>query len=909
LYRLLTRCWSHDSLNCMINDVALKQYQEDAVIFFVRAFEAVTGNQPYLWQRRLFWQLCCCQQPSTINLPTGTGKTSILHCWIFALAFQVSRSLPRLPRRLCLVVNRRAVVDQATREAELLLAALSREELRSIREALASISLLGQSDGIPLVVSTLRGQFTDNRDWSQDPSRAAIILGTPDMIGSRLLAKGYGDGKWWQPQHAGLLGCDTLLILDEAFLSPAFAALIRTIQQYQEDANANPEFSSVPTISTILMSAVYKNDTDESEVFGLTEEDFIDQDLQVRLRATKQITLPGQPVPKNKLCPTVAEAAKSLRGRVLIYVERPKDAVELSQRLSKKLAGDTSVLLLTGRLRGKERDDLAGNADFQRFLRGVDPQPNRTTYLICTSAGEVGVDFNGDTGICDLVSADAMLQRFGRYNRAGRNATPASIQIVVDDDSAETHANTMKWLVSLANGDVSPWALYRQAPPKEAMRPEPLTPELQAHQLDGWFLTSLKQSDWLNRPKVESWIHGKEQDLAETSLVWRNDAKYLVEGKVDADTLTQILGDDLPAYPIAAAEKLTVPTYQICGQDKENLLDLLEERQQPVIWRGPDGTVEIVTADQLGGAKGLPIKGATLILPTQFGGLEPIHGYLDLDDITPVSDVSYVTKPNMIRAVLRVTLEEETWIITDLESGNSKTLPIENYADIEAVQTWALAAAKRSLPTTKLRLLVELNGNEAPDPDVAVYPTGWLLYFSGYLVSRRFNKAFTKVPLSEHNQAVADKVRQLAEVLQLPPELADQLVQASRVHDIGKAALSWQQAFGNLDQTRPLAKTGVYKPDFDVLSGLRHELLSLSLIPDVNLPGKQAVAAHHGWARPGFNLTAGGKELTPEEVLILVEQSMERYALQVKRYGWWRQAWLESLLRAADALVSAEEEE
>src|SRR5262249_21972179 len=43
-------------------------------------------------------------------------------------------------------------------------------------------------------VGTLRGQFADNREWSADPARPAVNVGTVDMIGSRLLFSGYGIG-------------------------------------------------------------------------------------------------------------------------------------------------------------------------------------------------------------------------------------------------------------------------------------------------------------------------------------------------------------------------------------------------------------------------------------------------------------------------------------------------------------------------------------------------------------------------------------------------------------------------------------------------------------------------------------------------------------------------------------------
>ena len=79
-----------------------------------------------------------------------------------------------------------------------------------------------------LGISTLRGELADNEEWSKLPFRPGVIVGTVDIIGSRLMFSGYGDGAYDRPRHAGLLGNDTLIIFDECHLVPQAHGKLRT---------------------------------------------------------------------------------------------------------------------------------------------------------------------------------------------------------------------------------------------------------------------------------------------------------------------------------------------------------------------------------------------------------------------------------------------------------------------------------------------------------------------------------------------------------------------------------------------------------------------------------------------------------------------------------------------------------
>lgn len=79
-----------------------------------------------------------------------------------------------------------------------------------------------------------KGEFPSSREWPSDPSRPAVICGTVDMIGSRLLFSGYGVGFKGRPLHAGFLGQDVLLVHDEAHLEEPFQRLAAGIEDVQK---------------------------------------------------------------------------------------------------------------------------------------------------------------------------------------------------------------------------------------------------------------------------------------------------------------------------------------------------------------------------------------------------------------------------------------------------------------------------------------------------------------------------------------------------------------------------------------------------------------------------------------------------------------------------------------------------
>ena len=69
--------------------------------FFSRAFHALTGNEHFFWQRRLYQRMLNGDLPVTCDLPTGLGKTSVIPIWLIAFASHIEAGeAPKLLRRL-----------------------------------------------------------------------------------------------------------------------------------------------------------------------------------------------------------------------------------------------------------------------------------------------------------------------------------------------------------------------------------------------------------------------------------------------------------------------------------------------------------------------------------------------------------------------------------------------------------------------------------------------------------------------------------------------------------------------------------------------------------------------------------------------------------------------------------------
>lgn len=863
------------------------------------------GEAPFPWQTRLLRQLRQGDFPRSLDIPTGLGKTATIAIWLLA------RSLGApVPRRLIYVVDRRVVVDQATAVADRLRDWVSTRP--AIQEGLAL-------DGRQLPVSTLRGKHVDNREWLEDPSTPAILVGTVDMIGSRLLFEGYRASRKIRPYMAGLLGHDSLFVLDEAHLVPPFERLLERIALDPADLAASPVAKHFEPPLPRLLSLSATGRSRGGVPFGLDDSDLAHPVVKQRLDARKRLTvevLDG----KTALPICAAERAWEIADegrrpiRCVIFLTKRDDAEKARDHLA-KLAGldkpkkgqqtAANLELLVGGRRVFERAEAARRLEGMGFLAGSSPDSQHPAFLIATSAGEVGVDLDADHMVCDLVAWERTIQRLGRVNRRGLG----DAQVVVLDGPAKDkvsteqqerleaaraviarlplsedgtrHANAAA-LRELQRASRDDGELAAQI--AQASTPDPPYPALDRPTLDAWSMTSLP--DHSGRPSVAPWLRGWIEDRPQTVVVWRRLLPIPV-GRVPSDSETKRFFEAAPAH---LSEQLEAETFHVSEwliKRAKKLLTDASKRREDNDGFGRDTPVALTlsvgdesyrwwTLQQLTETKKSTLERALentmLLVDARLGGLS--HGLLDAtaDDVPATLD-----GPSWSEVPYRIRETRDADAIKDPSWRERERVPVERTANGEPTR-WLVVEKIRHEATTE-------EDRSAGRPQ----------------------------RLAEHQSCAAAHASRLAQRLGLSKNAERVLVVSARLHDEGKRASRWQLAF-NAQTDGPYAKTRG-PVNVHLLDGYRHEFGSLpyaerdaevAALPDDDRDlVLHLIASHHGFARP--NISTRGCDNAPPSALESRARAVAlRFARLQQRWGPWGLAWWEALLRAADQQASRE---
>ncbi len=895
---------------------------------FEKTFQALTGKASFPWQWRLFERLLGGDWPDPVAIPTGLGKTLVMAVWVLALASELmglrdSRREPRIPRRLAYVVDRRVVVDQASEEAEALAKRLE-HALKNAGDPLAdkagALKEAGCDDQV-LAVSTLRGQRTLDKRWRLDPARPAIIVGTVDMIGSRLLFSAYGPvGRWGRPYEAGLLGQDCLIVLDEAHLSQPFDDTLAAVEDMVSRSKRLRPFA------VLRMGATTRPSPSDRARFELSDEDRENGEIHRRLKADKHVKL--QDLGENEkvadvLVEWAIERGKSERSASIgLVVNTVREAREVSEELRKRLRKSDlpydDVLVLTGSMRGVERDDLVSDekSTYHRRLRAGRKRDgvNAPAFLVATSCIEVGADIDLDHLATEAYPLDSLVQRLGRVNRRGKRSQPSQVLVVVPTEVNAVAKNVVDWLRSLATTrpelvpedgrlDGSPDGLPRAAAEELGRSPErraelcgapPPVPRLGRAAVDDLAMTSLGFDD-ADRPDVSLWLRGcsPDDEGSYVELAWRTELDR-VSNEEEAASLIE-------AFPLSPRETARCPL-----SEAVKLLQRLREKNE--------GLLVVVRNDEVRGYgfSSLPQDEARLFrlaawsqiaLPSSAGGYK--DHFVDPESAGTVGDVADKALPESWAPRRRLWIEEAL-----LRAGD----PGSN--GVEVPEAW------RAEDTDDLRAACEEATRRLLGKDWDVVAAAGTAE-RGVLVARQRRRRFAEsaegdrasvgfslpVALDQHLQDAERWARSLCAKLGLGKKVSEAIVEAARTHDLGKNRPWWQGAIGNTDGARPLAKAGRGGFDHAVNAGYRHELGSLMDLlggeGSVDELVAHLVAAHHGFARPAFLPEAAGPA-APGGAPPVIADAARRFAKLQQDWGPWALAYLEAVVKAADALASRE---
>ena len=940
---------------------------------FAAYFEAVHGDPPFPWQQRLVEQLACDNQwPGVLDLPTGAGKTAALDAAVFHLALQVDEP-QRAALRIVLVVDRRLVVDDAHRRARRIAAALrdpahvAESGRVVVKEMARRLQRLAGEGEDPLVAVRLHGGAPLEHDWARTPTQPTILCSTVDQVGSRLLFRGYGVSDRMRPVHAGLLGEDSLILLDEAHLSEPFQ---HTLQAVRELGKA--------TVTTVVLTAT--SDHNYERPFGLAPEDRKHPVLRARIAAAKPARLMkpiGSPDPTGTFTRTARALAERLRRggvaapAVGVVVNRVDLARTIFSRLRETEDAPFECVLLIGRSRDVARRQVESKlAPFRTGAEGRDRA--RALMVVATQCLEVGVDLDLDGLVTQAASLDALRQRFGRLNRAGR-PIPAAAAILVTTASLLKKADepvygprvreTWDALTGVATNDRVDFgvtALDRQLHKARIDvatlgAPRARAPLVMPAYLDLWSHTApAPNAD----PEVGLFLHGIERTPAEVSLVWRSDIS--AADLTDEDAAGKLRGI-LELVRPRSAEMLAVPIWAARGwlrrwnttraasvadvpereDDLDEDLSLIDRRA--FRWAGVDDPrTGLVSAADLR-------PGDVLVVPADYGGCDE-YGWAPQGWDTVVDVAADAAWPYRGRRLaVRVTPDVAHWdrLAATLPSPDDDLDPDALLAALPAADEETPERGRRDV-RRELEALRDTRGGtghiEIQRPYGASNRGAVLVAARGIRGAPTGGRpgaqpatedeslshtAGRPVSLDDHTASVVAHVERFTTALRLDQcsgaRLAADLRLAAALHDIGKADPRFQLFLAGADwwsrpDGPPLAKSGRRAARgawerAELPDRWRHEARSVALAPtdarfaDAHDPHLVLwlIGTHHGLGRPFFGFADPQDRGQGPQSLAYDFDGLDWPSLfdQLSQYyGIWRLAWLETILRLADHRAS-----
>ena len=411
-------------------------------------FKAATGGSysPYDYQSRLALGEADSRNTGAachsrlINIPTGLGKTAaVVLAWLWNRVAQPDAAARNAwPRRLVYCLPMRTLVEQTAGEVKKWIDAILADEKGELAlgvETKAKLKWLAANSPVIL----MGGE--DAGEWDIHPEREAILIGTQDMLLSRALNRGYGMSRYRWPMHFGLLNNDCLWVMDETQLmgvSVETSAQLDGLRAAWQSENRCLTWWMSATLDAARLATV-----DHPPPAGgwprltLSDTERISGRPRALFEAKKSVT-PGSLKLSSS---TKDDYAKQLAALIAGRHQQGTLTLVVVNRVSR--AQEIFAALTTAEKKGRQPlYDPAHVALVHSRFRRVDRKRheallfgNGDRIVVATQAVEAGVDVSARLLITELAPWSSLVQRIGRCNRRAEFSDAEVLWVDIEADA------------------------------------------------------------------------------------------------------------------------------------------------------------------------------------------------------------------------------------------------------------------------------------------------------------------------------------------------------------------------------------------------------------------------------------------------------------------------------------------
>ena len=941
---------------------------------FSRFYRAVNGHDPYRWQLRLVSSVVEQRRwPDRLDGPTGSGKSVVVDAHVFLNAFAGYYGIPtNVPRRLVIAVNRRSLVDSqyqhAANLAGLLAGLADRNDCEDQKILVAAHNGLRKRWGAagagydypsPLVVASIRGGIDarhHDTSWRMYPDAPAVICATPDMVGSRLLFRGYGTSRGMRPVEAGLLAYDTVLVVDEAHLNRQLVKTARDVKRLERLAQSAEAELGVPSLQVVESTATPPSSSDDDITNVSVVEEDIEKEPQLarRVASPKVVSYEKKGVDYKKLPTYIArragELARARGGATAVIVNTVTCAANVAEELSKTY-GEQSVVCILGKMRPYDR---------RRALEGLwnlEEQSEGVSFIVGTQALEVGLDYDCASMVTELAPIPALKQRLGRLNRFGKREDGRAVVIdckaslklcdFYNNDDLKAARNWIGDGFTVTSYDLSHDSSSSQMLRRQILqRLEMGDVEWFSHTSEHLGAEEGTQASFGDKADLGLWLRDDlpTQDEREGFVVVRGDLP--VDEVSAVDLLARIPPVEDEMFPAsmrvlvqirdASYDTDLTQSFRVFSSEDGQLFHRMQSDETIV-----PGGVYVVDSPA-------PVFFQHIVRPHPDG-----EDTLGRDEKDIYNDIVFASLGvDSPRAASPYVLDKAAFQVLACRDGLAEEAANRFWEDLsQAVRAWVSdSEGEETLSHITHDLIHQFGGipldgyiSGALDnldvlpvhDDGAEDSTSIILISQPRIVAADFTQVelgcSDEISLEQHIDDVVAQVGSITTAVRLQADYSQALKVAAAHHDDGKRDQRFQTMLGGGRRPNTLMAKGRAQSRAEVIRlyrmlgihGWRHEQLSVVLawaaIQDDPMPMLEArlIGTSHGRGRDTFDsgtvgLASDGLLGSTEMELADSLYSTGMWELLIDRtnktYGYWGCAYLEAILRAADWRASAGEQ-